>query len=272
MSTQAISALNEKIQSKTNGDHGPRHAARNSKPEIDAVAKSLADMDSGSEQAAALSLTEHCALQPVLDRLDQSELLVNFADWKTGRIEDEFTSRQILELLRFMRDTQGWASKMTKTPRAHMLRTGYAGNQADDTKDGVEDGVYHSFETSYLGILRPELAVDCQEDDSRWEKNNWRSGSDADCEADMSDVDATESSGSDTSENSGSDDADSAADATESTGTAEVGAMMQKLIDKRIDERIDNVDGPDCDCDSVTEERIREIVREEVKDLLGDLV
>ncbi|MCS3661786.1 hypothetical protein [Salinibacter ruber] len=272
MSTQAISNLNEAIKAKTHGDQGPRHAAQNSKHQIAKVTQSLDGIDSGSEQAAALSLVHYAALQPVLDRMDRGSLEFDPTSWSRDQLTDQFKAKQLTELLRTVRDNQSWGLNLKKRQTAHMIRTGFCGSSAESDYDDAEDGVYHSHTESFLRIIQAKDAVECQEDDENYAERDWRSADDADCEADMSDTDATESTGSDTSENSDSDDADSAADATESTGTAEVGAMMQKLIDKRIDERIDNVDDSDCDCDSVTEERIREIVREEVKDLLGDLV
>jgi len=263
--------LNEAINDRINSDHGPRHAAKNERRKSRDFAKALAKQDDGASQSAAISQAHYAAVRDVVTDIPSSSLQVDFTDWKKSRLKDEFTSDQLLELIRATRQNQGWVAKLNKNQRAHYLRTGFCGSNGESDVDDATDGVYHPFTTDYLNVLDPQLAVDCQEADERFEDRSWTSASEADCDADMSEA-ATESTGSDTSENSDSDDADSAADATESTGTAEVGAMMQKLIDKRIDERIDNVDDSGCDCDSVSEQRIREIVREEVKDLLGDLV
>lgn len=270
MSTQAISALNDTIESKIDTDHGPRHAARNSRSEAHDVSSSLEDFDTGSEQAAALGLVHYAALQNVLSDMASDSLLVDFTDWSKSDLEETFTTKQLYELIRFTRNHQSWANDLRKTQRAHFLRTGFCGTKGEEQSDDAEDGVYHAFEDDYLRILPTESAMDCMEDDENYESRNW--ATDADCDADMGDVGPTESTGSDTSDSGSDGSDDDAAHATESTDTAEIGAMMQKLVDKRVDERIDNVDDG-CDCDGhLSESDIRRIVRDEVKSLIGDLV
>jgi hypothetical protein len=265
MSTQAISNLNETIKSQIDGDNGPRHAAQNSKPQIAKVTQSLDGIDSGAEQAAALSLVHYAALQPVLDRMDRGSLKFDPTSWDRDQLTEQFKSKQLTELLRVVRDHQGWALKLKKRQTAHMIRTGFCGSSAESDYADAEDGVYHSHTESFLRIIQAKDAVECQEDDENYAERDWRSADEADCEADMSDTSATESTDTDTSASSDSGDNEASSDVDDAS------AAIARLIEQKVSEQVEQ-QSTDCDCDHHTESDIRRMVRDEIQNVLGDLV
>lgn len=261
---ETIKRLNDKIESKTDGEHGPRHAAKNTRREAQEAASHIGDIDDGGDQAAALGLVHYAALRHVLRQMATDSLAVDFSDWSKTDLEEQFTARQLYELLRVVRRHQSWASDLRKRQTAHMIRTGFCGSAGEDHVDEAEDGVYHPYEEDYLRILHAESATDCQGYDERFADRAWTND-------DGADTDATESTDTD----SGSESDEPSGEVNRGSQDAECGdlaASMSKLIESKVSEKTEQLaDDSSCDCNSHTEEEIREIVRDEMSRVLSQV-